>query len=112
MGTMEREQNADRKVVLEKSAQSLLRKSIDCLDLAQSQQNLANKTHELSAEQRENADRQHELAAKQDSTANKLDENAKKLETMGHALEASAMETMGDTMGCAARARIGIREAL
>ena len=26
------------------------------------------------------------------------DENAKKLEAMGHALEASAMETMGDTM--------------
>ena len=86
------------KIVLEKSAKSLLKKSADCLDLAQGQQKLADKTHELSAEQRKNADQQHELAAKQDSNANKLDENAKKLESMGRALEANAIETMGDTM--------------
>jgi hypothetical protein len=86
------------KIILQKSARSLLEKSADCLDLAQGQQNLADKTHELSAEQRKNADQQHALAAKQDSTANKLDENAKKLDTMGRALEASAIETMGDTM--------------
>jgi hypothetical protein len=47
------------KIILQKSARSLLEKSADCLDLAQGQQNLADKTHELSAEQRKNADQQH-----------------------------------------------------
>jgi hypothetical protein len=85
------------KIVLEKSAHSLLEKSVDCFDLAKSQQTLADKTHELSAEQHKNADLQHELAAKQDTDANKLDANAQKFETMGRALEANAIETMGDT---------------
>jgi hypothetical protein len=33
-----------------------------------------------------------------DTSANKLDANAKKLETLGHALEANAAETQGNTL--------------
>jgi hypothetical protein len=85
------------KIVLEKSAYSLLEKSVDCFDQAKSQQDLADKTRELSAEQHKNADLQHKLAVEQAKEADKLEANAKKVETMGRSLEASAIETMGDT---------------
>jgi hypothetical protein len=86
------------KGILEKAAQTLLKDSADCLDLAKGQQNLADKTHALSSEQRKNAELQHEFAAKLDSNANKLDVSAEKLGTVGRELEANAIETMGDTM--------------
>jgi hypothetical protein len=62
------------------------------------QQVLANTAHEIAADQRANADQQHELVAKTDSNAAKLDANVKKLKTLGHALEAKAAETQGDTV--------------
>jgi septal ring factor EnvC (AmiA/AmiB activator) len=77
-------------------AEALLGTAIDCLDLAKSQQDLADKTHEIAAGQRKNADQQHELAAKQDRNANRLDANAKKLAALGHALETNKAETNGD----------------
>ena len=86
------------KIVLEKSAETLLEKAADCFDLADTQQALADKQHEIAAIQHENADQQHELAAKQHVSANKLEANADKLDAMGHALEASAVEIKGDTV--------------
>ena len=71
------------KSILQKTAQTLLQDSADCLDLAKSQQNLADKTRALSSEQPKNVEIQHELAAKPDSNANKLDVNAEKLGTVG-----------------------------
>jgi|SRR5579863_3279409 len=85
------------KIVLKKSAEALLEKAADCFDLAKVQQNLADKQHESASIQHENADQQHEIAAEQDSNADKLDVNADKLDSLGHALEADAVEIMGDT---------------
>jgi hypothetical protein len=86
------------KIILQKAATTLLKDSADCLEIANSQQNLADKTRALSKEQRKNADLQHELAAKLDLNAGKLDTNAKKLGTVSRELEANAIETLGDTM--------------
>jgi hypothetical protein len=86
------------KIALEKAARALLKKAADCLEVANSQKSLANNAHEIAAGQRKNADQQHDLAAKQDVNATKLDSNAKKLKTLGHALEADAAETQGDTL--------------
>jgi hypothetical protein len=79
------------KLVLEKSAETLLEKAEECFDVAKSQQILADKQHQIAKTQRENADQQHALAVKQDS-------NADKLATVGYALEASAVEIKGDTL--------------
>lgn len=93
------------KAILAKSIETLMEKAADCFDLAKTQQDMADKQHELAAAQHDNVDQQHELAAKQSITAEKIDANADKLEaaasklnTMGQALEASAVETLGDTM--------------
>jgi len=85
------------KMVLKKSAETLLEKAGDCFELAKVQQDLADKQHESAAIQHENADQQHEIAAEQDSNADKLDVNADKLDSLGHALEADAAEIMGNT---------------
>jgi hypothetical protein len=85
-------------IALEKVAKTLLDKAADSFEVADTQQVLANTAREIAAEQRANADQQHELAAKTDSNAAKLDANVKKLKTLGHALEAKAAETQGDTV--------------
>jgi formylmethanofuran dehydrogenase subunit C len=100
------------KIVLEKSANTLLERAEDCFSLAASQQGLADKQHEIAAAQHENADQQHENAVRQHSDADKLDDNADKLDTnaiklgaivdrlntMGRALMAGAVEIKGDTL--------------
>ena len=99
------------KIVLEKSANTLLEKAEDCFSLAVSQQGLADKQHEIAAAQHENADQQHENAVQQhnadkldvnadklDTNAIKLDANVDRLNTMGRALLAGAVEIKGDTL--------------
>ena len=51
------------KIVLEKSADTLLKKAEVCFDLAKSEQSLADKDHEIAALEHDNAERHHELAA-------------------------------------------------
>ena len=43
------------KIILQKAAKTLLKDSADCLEIANSQQDLADKTRALSKEQRKNS---------------------------------------------------------
>jgi len=92
------------KIVLEKSARIVLEKAEDCFVLAKCEQSLADQGGEIAAKQHENADLHRELAVEQNGNADKLEAHADKLEAhadkldaMGHALEAKAIEIMGDT---------------
>lgn len=59
-----------------------MEKAEDSFDLAKTQHELADKQHESAHKQHESADRQHE--------------SADKLDTLGHALEAEAVELKGE----------------
>lgn len=86
----------DKKVV-EKAAQTLLAKAEQCFELAKSEHELETNLHEVAARQIDNADKQKEIAAKQHRSADRLAATANNLENLGQALEASAVEVIGDT---------------
>ena len=86
------------KIVLEKSAATLLEKSEDCFDLAKTHHELAETMHEIAAQQIDNAEKQKAIAAQQNINADKVDEKAEKLVAFGTALEADALQVMGDTI--------------
>jgi hypothetical protein len=84
------------KIVFEKSAEALLKRADDCFDLAATHHKMAEKQHEDAAGQFENANRQQAIAADQHVEADKLSAKADKLDALGHALEADAVEIMGE----------------
>jgi predicted phage gp36 major capsid-like protein len=85
------------KIVLEKSAEALLDRAADCFDLAKIQHTQAEHQHEIALLQQQNADKQHAIAARQHCDADQLDTKADKLDALACALEANAVEIMGDT---------------
>jgi hypothetical protein len=86
------------KIVLEKSAETLLEKAEDCFDFAKTQHDQAEKLHEGVTMQKENAAKQIAIADQQHCEAEKLEAKADKLDAMGRALEAHAVEIKGDTL--------------
>jgi hypothetical protein len=86
------------KIVLERSAVTLLDKSEDCFDLAKAHHELAEMMHQVAAQQIDNAEKQKVIAAQQHINAAKVDAKAETLGALGSALEADALQVMGDTI--------------
>ena len=86
------------KIVLEKSANTLLAKAEDCFDLAKTQHVEADAQHDIADTQLNVAARQKRIGIQQHKGADKLDASADKLDALGHALVDNAVEIMGDTI--------------
>jgi len=71
-------------------AAALSAKADVCLDLAKAEHTLAEKLHEVAA-------RQQAIAGQQHVNADKLNCKADKLVDLGHALEDTAVEIVGET---------------
>ena len=86
------------KIVLEKSANSLLAKAEDCFDLAKTQHVEADAQHDIADTQLDAAARQRRIGIQQHEGADKLDASADKLDAVGNALVDNAVEMMGETI--------------
>ena len=80
-----------------KSADALLKKATECIDIAKDQHHLAERLHEVASQQLSNAEKQQDIARRQHLSADTLEEKASKLDDVGNALEAKAVEIAGDT---------------
>jgi elongation factor P--beta-lysine ligase len=76
----------------------VLERSEDCFDLAKAHHELAEMMHQVAAQQIDNAEKQKVIAAQQHINAAKVDAKAETLGALGSALEADALQVMGDTI--------------
>jgi hypothetical protein len=80
-----------------KSADALLKKANECIDIAKDQHHLAERLHEVASQQLNNAEKQQDIAQRQHQSADMLEDKASKLDDVGNALEAKAVAMAGET---------------
>jgi hypothetical protein len=85
-----------KKIVFEKSANSLLAKAEDCFDLAKTQHVETDAEHNIADTQLDSAARQKRIGMQQHEGADKPDASANKLDSVGNALVDNAVEIMGE----------------